>query len=219
MSLHTWLHQGPCKPSSCATFTLNPHWGRAATGKKILGSMRTGSLQSCPTLCNPVDCGLPDFSFREGLLQARLLEWTGQYGLPYPSRALYFLLPSLSASLSTWCCQNLCDPTSCTTSTSGPHRGKPKPSGKPQELNPNGQLTCRGGNKTTIETWGSVAKEEDPKPSHWLYKLKIKSTWSTKQTLCQWNIWKAIESSHKRKRTSSDSCGHWRQEHTDVGPD
>ena len=25
---------GPCKPSSCATFTFNSHWGRAATGKK-----------------------------------------------------------------------------------------------------------------------------------------------------------------------------------------
>ena len=34
MSLHTWCCQGPHKPSSCATFTLNSHWGRAATGKK-----------------------------------------------------------------------------------------------------------------------------------------------------------------------------------------
>ena len=32
--LHTWHHQDPHKPSSCATFTLNSHWGRAATGKK-----------------------------------------------------------------------------------------------------------------------------------------------------------------------------------------
>jgi len=34
MSLHTWHHQGPHNPSSCTTFTLNTHWGRAATGKK-----------------------------------------------------------------------------------------------------------------------------------------------------------------------------------------
>ena len=33
MSLHAWHHQGPHKPSSCTTFMLNPHWGRAATGK------------------------------------------------------------------------------------------------------------------------------------------------------------------------------------------
>ena len=29
----------------------------------------------------------------------------------------------------------------------------------------------------------SVAKEEDPKPSHQLYKLQIKSTQSTRQTV------------------------------------
>ena len=34
MSLHTWHHQGLCKPGSCATFTFISHWGRAATGKK-----------------------------------------------------------------------------------------------------------------------------------------------------------------------------------------
>ena len=61
VSLNTWRHQGPHKPSSCTTFTLNSHWGRAATGKKSLASMHTGSLQSCPTLCSPVDCGLPGF--------------------------------------------------------------------------------------------------------------------------------------------------------------
>ena len=27
---------GPCKPSSCATFTLKSHWGRTATAKTIL---------------------------------------------------------------------------------------------------------------------------------------------------------------------------------------
>ena len=30
--------------------------------------------QSCPTLCDPVDCRLPGFSIR-GILQARILEW------------------------------------------------------------------------------------------------------------------------------------------------
>ena len=36
MFLHSWCRQGPCKPSSCATFTLNSHWGTATTGKKKL---------------------------------------------------------------------------------------------------------------------------------------------------------------------------------------
>ena len=55
-------------------------------------SIHTGLLQPCPALCDAVDCGLPGFSVR-GVLQARILEHIGQYWLPYPSRALYFLLP------------------------------------------------------------------------------------------------------------------------------
>ena len=34
----------------------------------------TKSLQSCPTLCDPMDCSLPDSSVHE-ILQARRLEW------------------------------------------------------------------------------------------------------------------------------------------------
>ena len=30
--------------------------------------------QSCPTLCDPMDCNLPGFSVH-GILQARVLEW------------------------------------------------------------------------------------------------------------------------------------------------
>ena len=32
------------------------------------------SLESCPTLCDPMDCSLPGFSVH-GILQARTLEW------------------------------------------------------------------------------------------------------------------------------------------------
>ena len=31
-------------------------------------------LQSCPTLCDPMDCSLPGFSVH-GILQAKTLEW------------------------------------------------------------------------------------------------------------------------------------------------
>ena len=31
-------------------------------------------VQSCPTLCDPVDCSLPDSSVH-GILQARILDW------------------------------------------------------------------------------------------------------------------------------------------------
>ena len=39
------------------------------------------SLQSCPTLCDPID-GSPPGSPAPGILQARTLEW-----LPFPSPA------------------------------------------------------------------------------------------------------------------------------------
>ena len=60
----------------------------------------------------------------------------------------------------------------------------PSPPGQPQEQTPvdgphteleiNPQLTPRG----------SVAEEEDPKPSHQLYRLQIKSIRSARLTLC-----------------------------------
>ena len=100
-----------------------------------------------------------------------------------------------------------------------PHWGRPKSSRAASGANPSGQPTCRGGNKTTTETQGSMAKEEDTKPSHQLYKLQIKSTWSTRQTVSTEYIKEDWELSQKKKHTSSDSCGHWRQEYTGVGPD
>ena len=42
-----------------------PLWEYAAAAK---------SLQSCPTLCDPVDCSLPGFSVH-GIFQAKILEW------------------------------------------------------------------------------------------------------------------------------------------------
>ena len=36
--------------------------------------MQAKSLQSCLTLCNPMDCSLPGSSVH-GILQARILEW------------------------------------------------------------------------------------------------------------------------------------------------
>ena len=41
---------------------------------KIILRAATKSLQSCPTLCNPIDDSLPGSSV-PGILQARILEW------------------------------------------------------------------------------------------------------------------------------------------------
>jgi len=60
--------------------------------KKSLASRHVGLLWWCSTLSDPVDCGLPGFSVRDGVLQARILKHIGQYWLPYPSRELYFML-------------------------------------------------------------------------------------------------------------------------------
>ena len=45
--------------------------------------------QSCPTLCDPVDCSLPGSSVH-GILQARILEWVA-IGSVLKSRQLTFL--------------------------------------------------------------------------------------------------------------------------------
>ena len=62
------------------------------------------------------------------------------------------------------------------------------PPGQPQEQTPVEDPHAEVEIKPQLKPRGSVAKEEDPKPSHQLYKLQIKSTQSTRQTLCLWNI-------------------------------
>jgi len=108
-----------------------------------------------------------------GILQARILEGIGQYWLSYPSRALYFLLPQPPTTLSTWCCQNHCDPSSCTTSIPGPHKGKHKSSRAASVANPVDDPHVEVEIKPQLKPRGSVAKEEDPKPCHQLYKLQM----------------------------------------------
>ena len=174
MSLHTWCHQGPLNPSSHATFTLNPHWDRAATGKKRLAPVHMGSLQLCATLCDPVDCGLPGFSVREGVLQARILERIGQYWLPsllehYISCCLSCQLPWVPGAARTPATQTAAPPPLLALTGA-----KPSPSGKPQEQTPVDDPHAEVEIKPQLKPRGSV--EEDPKPSHQLYQLQIKST-------------------------------------------
>ena len=60
--------------------------------------------------------------------------------------------------------------------------------GQPQEQTSVDDLHAEVEVKPQLKPRGSVAKEEDPKPSHQLCKLQIKSAWSIRQTLCLWNI-------------------------------
>ena len=138
MSLHIWHCQSPHKPSSCATFMLNSHWDRVATGKKKsctyyvhrVASVVSNSLR----LCRLVACQA-SLSGR-GFLQARLLERnTGCHTLLEhcisccPSRQL----PRVPGAARTPATQAAAPP---------PHLAltgaNPSPPGQPQELNPNG---------------------------------------------------------------------------------
>ena len=188
MSQHTWRHQVPRKPSSCITFTLNSHWGRAATGKKRLVSTRArgrcGPVRLFATLWT-VACQA-SLSGRR-VLQARILEPIGQYWLPY-LLGHYFLLPEPPAPLRTWCCRNPCDPRSCTASAPGPQGANPSPPGQPQEQTPGDGPHAEVGIEPQVKPRCGVTKEEDPTPPHQLYKLQVKSTRSTRQTLRLRNI-------------------------------
>ena len=139
--------------------------------------------QSCPTLFDPMDCSPPGSSVH-GISQARVLEWGA---ITFFSHTLLEHYISCFPS-----CQPLRVPgASRTPATQAavppPHLAltwaNPSPPGQPQELNPSGRPTCKCGIKPQLKPRGSVAKEEDPKPSHRLYKLQIKSTQSTRQTV------------------------------------
>ena len=67
LNLHTVLHYLKTHSSSLSVFYIN---------LKPSSSVYNISevAQSCPTLCDPVDCSPPGSSLH-GILQARILEW------------------------------------------------------------------------------------------------------------------------------------------------
>ena len=56
---------GPASPQFSGVYPTREEFIAAAAAK---------SLQSCPTLCDPIDSNPPDSSV-PGILQARILEW------------------------------------------------------------------------------------------------------------------------------------------------
>ena len=189
MSLHTWHLQGPHKPSSCATFTLNSHWSRATTDQKSLPSMCAGSLWSCRD--SPWPCKL---------WLARLL----CQGCEFSRQEYWSVLANIGCHtllehyISSCPSHQLCwvPGAARTPETQAPaplphlaHTGADSsPSGQPQEQSPVDDPHAEVEIKPKLKSRGSVAKEKDQKPSHQLYKLQIQFTWSTRQPLCLWNI-------------------------------
>ena len=129
----------------------------------------------------------------QGVIQARILEPIGQDMLSYPCKALYVLLPQLPTL---WAPGAARTPAT-QAAAPPPHlalRGtNPSPPEKPQEQTPGDGPHAEVEIKPQVKHRGSVAKEEDPKPPHQLYKLQVKSTRSTRHTLRLWEIWKVTE--------------------------
>ena len=58
----------------------NPSQHQSLFQNKLLGLNKSESevTQSCPTLCNPMDCSLPDSSIH-GIFQTRILKWVAVF--------------------------------------------------------------------------------------------------------------------------------------------
>ena len=150
MSLHTWFLQGPCNSSSCTIYML--------TGAEL--------PQAKKVLCL---CTLGHF----GLVQLFMTLWTlacqaslsvgfsrQEYWIVLSSTGCHTLLEHYIS-----CCPSCHLPwvpgaarTPVTQAAAPPHvaltGANPSCPGQPQVLNPSGRPTCRGGNKTMIETQG-----------------------------------------------------------------
>ena len=70
-----YINRGPVKEIPCA-FTLkhSAAFKSYVTTLKWYGKVKVLVAQSCPTVCEPMDCSLPDSSVH-GILQVRILEW------------------------------------------------------------------------------------------------------------------------------------------------
>ena len=68
---HSWVAPSPCKQVP-PSLTL---WALSFCITPCLNEGEREVAQSCPTLCDPVDYNLLDFSVH-GILQARILEWS-----------------------------------------------------------------------------------------------------------------------------------------------
>ena len=69
-------------------FSRQEHW----SGLPFPSPMHESEVaQSCPTLCNPMDCSLPSSSIHE-IFQARVLEW-GAIAFSGPNLPIYSISP------------------------------------------------------------------------------------------------------------------------------
>ena len=74
-----------------ATFSLKVQWRRLLGSLGIYVCTLAKSLQSCLTLCDPVDCSPPGSSVL-GILQARIVEWVAMHSSIQGSNQCLFCL-------------------------------------------------------------------------------------------------------------------------------
>ena len=74
-AIYCWLiFQGPWASQTLCAGLWPIYWGLNSHCRAEPTATAAKSLQSCPTLCDPIDSSLPD-SPVPGILQARTLEW------------------------------------------------------------------------------------------------------------------------------------------------
>ena len=76
-----WRTEHP-RPPTTSSITQPIYWGYPTCNPSTAAAAAAKSLQSCPTLCDPID-GSPPGSPVPGILQARILEWVA-ISLPVP---------------------------------------------------------------------------------------------------------------------------------------
>ena len=142
------------------------------------------SLQPCRLL--PVACQASLSGSR--VLQARILECIGEYCCHTLLEYYIFCFPSCQLPRVAGASRPLQSKQLHPLHTR-PSQGQTQvPQGSLRSKTPVDDSHTEVKIQSQLKLRGSVAKEEDPKPSHHLYKLQVKSIRSTKQTLCLWNI-------------------------------
>ena len=69
-----WDGEGRGRGIQDGEYMYTHGWFMCMYGKNCYNAAAAKSLQSCPTLCDPIDDSQPGSSF-PGILQARILEW------------------------------------------------------------------------------------------------------------------------------------------------
>ena len=70
-----YINRGPVKEVPCALIVkYSAAFKSCVTTLKWYGKVKVLAAQSCPTLCDPMDCSPPDSSVH-GILQTKILGW------------------------------------------------------------------------------------------------------------------------------------------------